>query len=1700
MAVNDTVHDFGPVDHNEFATWEFIITNEGNGTLTLDTIYTSSAWYSVSDPSVTVPAQGSATVLVHFQPDITPGALLDTLVVTGDDLDRPEISVHLSGASVWPILGLSETDLSFGDVRVGVTQTMQLTLSNTGSDTLFVDSIYVADTLSGFSVAIGEMASSQSFVNRLKASSGSKSRSSKNKKTGKKDYQPRYDLKSQTKTPALFAEVAIKTKTRPAPKLVSPQKQTQFSAISSKALEIATEIMPGESVGLDVSFMRDDTLTVVDELRITSDDPLGNNVVSIGLSGRSIAPVLVLAADTLDFGHILSESQRSVMVSNDGTDTLHVSGISFPTGFTGFMADSTLAPGEGEELMVSFAPTDNGYWTGDVLLTSDSYLQSEHSVALSAWSLVAIDTVHNFGPVDHNALASWELIVSNPSNGILTLDTIYTSSSWYSVSETSVTVPAQDSVTVLVHFQPDLTPGVLLDTLVITGDDLGNPVLYIPLSGESAWPVLELSETAITFDDVGVGTVKTMELTLSNTGTDTLFVDSIYVSDSLSGFSVALGEMNTSSSLIERIAISKSRSRVTPSNRSGSKGRKSGRSSLSSKDKSSSQPRSLNNKTDPKKASIPVKPGSFSLGKSPVRIGKQFNQLTPNSVLTIFSEVMPGESIGLDVSFMRDDTLTVVDELRITSDDPLGNNVVSIGLSGRSIAPVLVLAADTLDFGHILSESQRSVMVSNDGTDTLHVSGISFPTGFTGFMADSTLAPGEGEELMVSFAPTDNGYWTGDVLLTSDSYLQSEHSVALSALSINMVLVHDFGGVLTGLSADTTFTLNNTGNTDLVLDSVRIDQAVFTTDLSNGVTLSAAGSQSITAVFSPIERETADGNVMFYTPAHAAPIDFGTLSGDGWSWTEAEFATKSLSAVTSRGEDISFNITLTNSGDYALDYTVNVDADFAGFIWLTTAAGGQVSGTTTIDIPVNVEQTANLDPGTYNGFISFSTNTGTDPAVILPGTDTVDVFLNILVDNTQLADTTVTVESGNTDPIVFMDKNGEPMGIVVDFANSNGGLLTVRSIAAQPPVDENTPWVDPDEQITNPVFPDKYFEITTDIEGAFVTDIGFDYTNFPGVDDPHALRLARRPGNAGLDEPWMVIALDSTEINTAAGLVVAHNQTSFSQWAMISNESDNSFTDTQGPVIGTISLSPVDPATGVDLDVSVNIIDDSDIAQTTLFYAVPGPGNWSYNSVSMTASGNTYSGTIPAANVTYNGLVYYVQSEDALALATLSDTATVEVIFSGTAITTAMSGSQHPNGITMDAWRMISLPAVPDDKTITTNLVDELGTQDDNTWKMFRLFNGSYVANPTTLNSGEAYWIYQRVAENLVLNMSAGKSGDLDGVSVSIPAYSWTFMSAPYPFAININLDQETFHGPITYGPIGEGWTDEVTTLQPWGGYALYNRTGAEQTVLIDPAQGSGGLARMTLDDETGWQVAIEAQSGDYFDRYNRFGCLESASNELDWHDNPEITAPVSYLSWSFKVVHHDKAFQMTSDLRSLKDDVQIWDGEVHSSGMTEPTGLSWFVEQALPGNISVILVDLSARTQVDMIQESQYSLGLLDERYVRQVKIVSGSPEAVALTIADILSLIPAELSLDGNYPNPFNPVTTIRFGLPQPRKVRITVINLLGQEIIELVNGWQDIGRHEVQWQGQDHHGRPVSSGMYFTVLSDGHKTIVQKMLLLK
>ena len=98
-------------------------------------------------------------------------------------------------------------------------------------------------------------------------------------------------------------------------------------------------------------------------------------------------------------------------------------------------------------------------------------------------------------------------------------------------------------------------------------------------------------------------------------------------------------------------------------------------------------------------------------------------------------------------------------------------------------------------------------------------------------------------------------------------------------------------------------------------------------------------------------------------------------------------------------------------------------------------------------------------------------------------------------------------------------------------------------------------------------------------------------------------------------------------------------------------------------------------------------------------------------------------------------------------------------------------------------------------------------------------------------------------------------------------------------------------------------------------------------------------------------------------------------------------------------------------------------------------------------------------------------------------------------------------------NYPNPFNAGTEIRFQLPTDCHVTLTIYNVLGQEVIKLVNGFKEASHHVIRWDGKNYWGRSVPSGVYFSRLeitrnvTMNDKTVkqtiyndVRKMILLK
>ena len=88
----------------------------------------------------------------------------------------------------------------------------------------------------------------------------------------------------------------------------------------------------------------------------------------------------------------------------------------------------------------------------------------------------------------------------------------------------------------------------------------------------------------------------------------------------------------------------------------------------------------------------------------------------------------------------------------------------------------------------------------------------------------------------------------------------------------------------------------------------------------------------------------------------------------------------------------------------------------------------------------------------------------------------------------------------------------------------------------------------------------------------------------------------------------------------------------------------------------------------------------------------------------------------------------------------------------------------------------------------------------------------------------------------------------------------------------------------------------------------------------------------------------------------------------------------------------------------------------------------------------------------------------------------------------------------LQGNYPNPFNPETTIAFTLAETEFVYLDIYNSRGQKVNTLVSQVLDQGQHHISWNGNDIHNRPLSSGIYFYRIKAGDYSESKKMILLK
>ena len=251
-----------------------------------------------------------------------------------------------------------------------------------------------------------------------------------------------------------------------------------------------------------------------------------------------------------------------------------------------------------------------------------------------------------------------------------------------------------------------------------------------------------------------------------------------------------------------------------------------------------------------------------------------------------------------------------------------------------------------------------------------------------------------------------------------------------------------------------------------------------------------------------------------------------------------------------------------------------------------------------------------------------------------------------------------------------------------------------------------------------------------------------------------------------------------------------------------------------------------------------------------------------------------------------------------------------------------------------------------------------------------------------------------------------------------------------------------------------------------------------------------------------------------------------SADNEFDPDDWVELYNPtsetISIGLWEFKDENDDHVFTIAEDVSLAPDQYLVLckDGAAFTALFPDVSNYVGDLGFGLSGDGELIRLFDSSGVLVDAVEYDDSdpwpeepdgngpTLELInpnvDNALAENWSASSGYGSPGSLNSSYMSNedevLTSTEFILNYNYPNPFNPVTTISYKLPQAALVRMTIYDLLGRQVKTLINKTQDTGYKSVIWDATNDYGKPVSAGVYLYQIQAGNFVQSRKMVLLK
>lgn len=785
------------------------------------------------------------------------------------------------------------------------------------------------------------------------------------------------------------------------------------------------------------------------------------------------APSATLSPSSLGFGSVLvgsTSAAQTVSLSNPGPQSLLISGISVSGDFAQTSnCPASLGPGTSCLINVTFSPAASGLRTGALVVSSNS-IPATPVVSLSGTGLQPAISVSpasiSFGnQVLNTNTTNQAVTVTNTGNATLTVSAVSISGDpdlFVAGNNCGSEAPGA-SCTIQVGFTPR-SAGPASATLSITSDAPTSP--SVALSGNGINPIASLSPSSLDFGNQLVNTASSAQtITLSNTGTDPLQIQSITVTGDFSQSNscpVAPAGMNAGTSCSIQVVFKPTATGV----RSGSL-------TVSSNSAQPVLPVSLSGTgTQP---AISVSPASVNFG------GQSINTSAPDQTITVTNTgsatllisstlvsgdpdlnvilnnctaaVPPAGSCSIEVGFTPRSTGAASATLSIGSNAP--TTPTTVALSGTGIDPVGSLSPSGLNFGNQqlnTGSAAQTVTLSNTGTDPLSISGISVSGDFTQTnTCPASLAVGSSCAIQVTFHPTAIGTRSGSLSVSSNSSppVVSDFVTGTGvnpAISVSPTSIAFGDTVLNTDAPAQTITVSNPGTTTLHVNSLTMagDPDFFT--LSNncvgGTGVAPGGSCSIQVEFAPKSAGAGSATLTISSDASTSPTTVA-LSGNGINPALGSVSPSSLSFANQLVNTTSAvqTITVSSTGTGPLQInSINVSGDFAQSNNCPVAPAGMTAGSScTIQVVFQPAAT-----GPRSGSLIISSNSAQPlPAVSLSGTG-VDYAVSaspssVSVQTGHQAKTTVTVSAlgGSFNNSVALSCGNLPSGATCSFSPSS---------------------------------------------------------------------------------------------------------------------------------------------------------------------------------------------------------------------------------------------------------------------------------------------------------------------------------------------------------------------------------------------------------------------------------------------------------------------------------------------------------------------------------------------------------------------------------------------------------------------------------------------------------------------------------------